>query len=150
MNPHWFVLKNNTFPLYSLTQAVVANPHMSQMLFWMLYKAGYTKLSKMTCTQCLAFCLLIIPWSIWLVSDIEILQHPVNKEPLCFFPNRTGPVTPDTESTLVSLVSFCSDTVPAGPYSPRTIAARCHQDHQPAQLQASIKCQGLKPSWRMA
>ena len=46
MNPHWFVLKTNTFPLYSLIQAVVANPHMSQMLFWMLYKAGYTQLSK--------------------------------------------------------------------------------------------------------
>ena len=113
-------------------------------------KGSYNSAFRVTGTQCLVFCLLIIPWSIWLVSDIEILQHPVNKEPLCFFPNRIGPVTPVTERSLVSLVSICSDTVPAGPYSARTIAARCHQDHEPAQLQASMKPRGLTPSWRMA
>lgn len=51
-------------------------------------KGCYNSAFRVTCTQCLVFCLLIIPWSIWLVSDIEILQHPVNKEPLCFFPKQ--------------------------------------------------------------
>ena len=41
-----FFSKSVPFPLYSLIQAVVENPHMSQMLFWMLYKTGYAKISK--------------------------------------------------------------------------------------------------------
>lgn len=61
-------------------------------------------------TQCLAFCLLTSPRPIWLFPAIEILYHPLNKEPLC-----PVPILPDAGRAW-SLQSAC-----AGPPSPSSL-----------------------------